>query len=1102
MSTRARRDSSGDFPGRVLQGTPLARQATSDPRASMRLGVRKTLCCGTTAELHMTRLQVRWAAVMAPLLALFVSNPAGAQEYFGRNKVQYETFNWRILKSEHFDNFFYPPESLVVSDAGRMAERWYARHSDTFRHAFDRKSLIFYADQPDFEQTNVIGEQLEEGTGGVTESNRTRVIMPFTGIYAENDHVLGHELVHVFQYNIAEGTPGGGLMRLDGLPGWLIEGMAEYFSIGREDPLTAMWMRDAVMRNKFPTIKQVTTDPRYFPYRYGQALWAYIGGRWGDRAIVDVYRSALRLGWENALVRVLGENQDSLSKDWAAANKQMYLPQIAGRTHPDSTGAKLVPLQRSGDYNLAPTISPDGKLFAFFSSRNLFSIDLFVADATTGKVIKKLGGPSSDPHFDAISFVNSAGDWSPDGSKFAFIVYAEGNNEIAILDTRSTSVERRIKLPGIGAVTSVSWSPDGRNLAFSGLAGGVSDLYLLDLQAGTIRQLTNDRYADIQPTWSPDGKTLAFATDRGAQTDFNTLKFSSLQLATYDIATGRISVFSPFAHGRSINPQYSPDGNDLFFVSDQDGIPDIYRLNIGSGQVFRLTNVATGVSGITSYSPSISVSRKTGRMLFSTFYNQGNEIRGFDAAQTIGTPVTGALVAEGMQLPPPQVTRSLVNTYLADPITGLPPANEMPVIAFHPAFALDQISQPQVGASVGGPFGAGFVGGVGMLFGDQLSDRQIFAAIQANGTVKDIGGQVEYINLKNRWNWGAGAEHIPYLTGEVFLQDESQFAGQGAYSVNQILERIYIDQANLFTQYPFSATKRLELSGSVTHYGFDTEDFKTVIDPTGNVISQNDSTITSFYKPIFMASPSIALVGDNSFSAFTSPVEGERFRIQYAPTFGSVAYQTATVDYRRYFFMRPLTLAFRGISAGRYGSGAEDVNSTFPIYLGEETLLRGYGYGSFSSDECAASSATSGPVTVGCPVFDRLFGSKVGVVNAELRIPLFGTEGFGLINFPFLPTEIAPFFDGGVSYTNEQGPDWRLARTANTVPANCTNASRGIGLQQQAFYPCTDRIPVFSTGVSMRFNLMGYAILEAYAAHPLQRPTKNWVWGFQLAPGW
>src|SRR3569623_368923 len=170
-----------------------------------------------------------------------------------------------------------------------------------------------------------------------------------------------------------------------------------------------MWMRDAVMRDKFPTIKQLTTDPRFFPYRYGQALWAYVGGRRGDRAVVDVYRAALRLGWDQALIRVLGENQDSLSKDWAAANKAMYLPQVVGRTHPDSVGQKIFALSRSGDYNLAPTLSPDGKLFAFFSSKeNLFGIDLLVGDATTGKIIKTLGGPQRGSHFDAISWAQSA----------------------------------------------------------------------------------------------------------------------------------------------------------------------------------------------------------------------------------------------------------------------------------------------------------------------------------------------------------------------------------------------------------------------------------------------------------------------------------------------------------------------------------------------------------------------------------------------------------------------------------------------------------------------------------------------------------------------
>ena len=1048
------------------------------------------------------RLGGGWSAVVTPILLLAAAapQPVGAQDYFGRNKVQYQTFDWRIVKSDHFDNFFYPPESTIVRDAARMAERWYTRHSDTFRHAFDRKSLIFYADQPDFEQTNVVSEQIEEGTGGVTESNRTRVIMPFDGIYADNEHVLGHELVHVFQYNIAEGTPGGGLMRLDALPLWLIEGMAEYFSLGREDPLTSMWMRDAVMRNKFPTIKQLTTDPRFFPYRYGQALWAYVGGRWGDRAIVDVYRTALRIGWDAALVRVLGESQDSLSKDWAAANRAMFLPQIAGRTHPDSAATKLVGLRRSSDYNLAPTISPDGKLFAFFSSRNLFTIDLYMGDATTGRIIKKLGGQESDPHFDAISFVNSAGDWSPDDSKFAFIVYADGDQEIAILDTKSTNIERRIKLPGIGAVSSVSWSPDGKTLAFSGQAGGISDLYLLDLEKGTIRQLTNDRYADIQPTWSPDGKTLAFSTDRGPQTDFNKLTFSPLQLATYDLETGRISVFSPFAHGKHINPQFSPDGKDLFFVSDQDGFPDIYRLDLATAQAFRVTHLATGVSGITTTSPAISVSRKTGTLLFNTFYDQGHEIRSMTTEQAQGTPVTAATVAEGAQLPPPQVTRSLVTGYLADATTGLPTGNDFEVKAYHSSFSLDAIGQPSVGAVAGGPFGPGIVGGVSMLFGDQLSDRQIFTAIQANGTVKDIGGALQYYSLKHRWNWGAGVEHIPYLTGGVFL-DTAAAGGPGGYSINQLLQRIYIDQASLFTQYPFSSTKRLEISGNVTHYAFDSQIFRDIFDAVGDLVDEQQTTFNTGYRPVWFAEPSVALVTDNSFDAFTSPVEGGRSRIQYTLTTGSVTYSTALADFRKYFFARPFTFAVRGLSLGRYGNGAEDRNTTWPIYLGDETLLRGYGYNSFSSSECVVQGASQQASQTGCPVFDRLFGSKVAVANAELRIPLFGVEGFGLLNFPYLPTEVAPFFDAGVSYTNSQTPDWRVTSAANTIP-NC-GSSTTIALDAtQSLYPCADRIPVFSTGVSFRFNLMGYAILEAYLAHPFQRPQKNWIWGFQLAPGW
>ena len=1057
---------------------------------------------------HRVRRAARAGSLLLAMLTL-VGVPvsrAGAQ-YFGRNKVQYEKFNWKILRSDHFDNFFYPPESLIVHDAGRLAERWYTRHSDTFRHAFDRKSLIFYADHPDFEQTNVIGEQLGEETGGVTEGLRTRVIMPFTGIYADNDHVLGHELVHVFQYNIAEGAPGGGLARLNALPGWLIEGMAEYFSLGRNDALTAMWMRDAVMRNKFPTIKQLTTDPRFFPYRYGQALWAYVGGKWGDRSIIDVYRTSLRVGWDAALVRVLGINDDSLSKEWAAANRAMYLPQIAGRSKPDSTGHTIIGLGKklSEQQNVSPAVSPDGNYLAFVSQRNLFTTDIYVADAHTGRLIKKLGGPESDPHFDAISFINSSGAWSPDASKFAFIVFSNGNNEIAVMDTRSTNVERRIRLAGVGAISHVSWSPDGRTLAISGQHGGLGDLFLLDLQTEQIRQLTNDRNAEIQPAWSPDGRTLAFATDRGPETDFNTMRFSPLQIATIDIASGQVRVFSPFPHAKhDINPQWTPDGRELYFISDPDGVPNIYRINLATNDVRRVTNVATGISGITSISPTLTVAQKTGRVLFTAFEAQGFTIRAFEPSEAEGQPVVltdGAQVAVGSELPPGDVTRSLVMTYLADPIDGLVSGTDFHLTPYRASFQLDALGQPSVGVVAGGPFGTGVAGGVSAFFGDQLSDQSIATAIQANGTVRDIGGAVYYTNLRNRWNYGAGLEHVPYLTGGIVY--DTATVDQGGVcqycAIDQILERIYIDQASIFSQYPLDQTRRVEFNVSATRLGFQAEVDRLITNRSQTAVIGEERTSLPTPPAIYYAQPEIAFVGDNSFAAYTSPVAGQRYRFSYSPTIGNISFQTLLADYRRYFFMRPTTFAFRALHYGRYGKDSESGRIS-PLYLGEETLIRGYGFGSITQDECLTGQSQQST----CPVFDRMLGSRLGVVNAEFRIPLFGGSEFGLLNFPFLPTEIAPFFDAGVAYTSNQAPDFRFSSNptdaAQRVSSNCRNSQVN---QSNTFgIVCTDRIPVFSTGVTARVNFLGYMIFEAYLAHPFQRPGKGWVWGFQLAPGW
>ena len=1019
------------------------------------------------------------AAIPVALLALLASGaptPADAQ-YFGRNKVQYEQFDFRVMETEHFDLHFYPEESLATRDAGRMAERWYERFSRLLGHRFDRRAIVFYANHPDFQQTNVIRGQIAQGTGGVTEGMKNRIVMPFTGVYADNDHVLGHEIVHVFQYNIAGGTGGTGAQGLGRLPLWVIEGMAEYLSLGREDPHTAMWLRDAALRNDLPTIRQLSTDPRYFPYRYGQAMWAYVAGRWGDQAVGDLFRASMRQGFEPAMRTVLGMTHEQLSTAWHEAIRAHFTPAMVGRAGPSEAGDAIIRQgRRTGDMNVSPALSPDGRWVAFLSSRGLFGVDLYVADARTGRVVHRLTSPNVDRHFDALSFINSAGSWSPDARKLAFVVFADGDNEIAIFDVESRNVERRIAVRGVGAISDPAWGPDGR-IAFSGITGGISDLYLLDLATERVEQLTNDRHADLQPAWSPDGRTLAFASDRGAGTDFELLTHGPMRIALLDLGARSVRLLGGFESAKHINPQFSADGADVYFISDREGFSDIYRARVASGEVFQVTRLATGVSGITTLSPALSVARQNGRVMFSVFEDAGYSIFALDAARAQGEPVVpSAGRAVAGVLPPEQPgVQSIVAAYLDAPRAGLPPNADFPVVPYRASLQLDYIGAAGTAVGVGvSRAGAAVGGGIATFFSDMLGNRVVAGELQAMGTFKDVGAQAMYQNLTRRWNWGVGAAHIPYLTGftrvrdTTFQIDGQNFAGR---IYDQILQRIYFEQLMAIAQYPFSSTRRVEISATGTYQNYD-NDLERLFAVGNQVVGQVSEDLPA-PKGIGYAQGSAALVGDYSYFGFTSPVAGGRYRFEAGPTFGTVNFQTLLADYRRYFFLQPVTVAFRGIHYGRYGSDAEDERLS-PLYIGHETFVRGYAIESFDVAECSRGGQTEN----GCPEFDRLVGSRIGVLNAELRVPLFGTEQFGLINFSFLPTELSLFGDAGVAWTSGEAPDLTYSETSAA------------------------RVPVFSAGVSARFNVLGYLVVEAYYAKPFQRPLRDWHFGFQIAPGW
>ena len=1023
------------------------------------------------------------------LIGAFTSSSIlDAAAQFGRNKVQYDRFDFRSFRTPHFEFYFYDEEREAVEDAARMGERWYRRHSRSFLREFhQRKPVIFYANDADFQQTNVIGGFVGQGTGGVTESLKERVVMPLTGIYSETDHVLGHELVHSFQYDI-------GLMRNDSsrfalqlLPLWLIEGMAEYLSVGRDDAHTAMWMRDAALREDLPTIEQLTGSRKYFPYRYGQAYLAYIGGKYGDAAVVNLFKMGGRTGLDSAFVYTIGIKADSLSKEWAAAINEAYLPVMDGRTHPDSAGLPILSEDISGGkLNLSPVVSPDGQYVAYLSERDVFNINLFIADAETGQTIRKLRATNTDPHFDNIRFIDSAGSWSPDGKKFAFITFARGDNEISIWDLDTGIIDRRISVDGVTAMKNPAWSPDGRSIAFSGIDGGISDLYILELASGNVRQLTRDRYADLHPAWSPDGKTIAVVSDRGPDgSNFDKLEYADPRVSLIHIETGEIRTIRPFMRGKHVNPQFSPDGQSLYLISDQDGFSDIYRYDLRQETAYRVTRLKTGVSGITALSPAMSVAAQNGRVMFSVFYDGSYNVFGLESDEAQGEPVIplGEGVITASILPPQSAANEgFVSDYLEDPLTGLPepmPTNET---VYSSRLRLDYVAPPTVGVSVGGYYGGGAVGGVGFYFSDMLGNQNLGIVAQANGTFRDIGGIVSYMNRGRRFNYGGVVGHIPYLYG----YPQQGFNEQGDYVLRDLRQRLYVDQVRGIGAYPFTTTRRVEVFGGFTRYGFDIEAYDYAYTPFGVTRQRrrapkcNDLTAEE-QQEVWACEPDgfyyfdagLAYVGDFSNFGYTSPLQGGRYRFEVAPRYGTDNFVSVLADYRRYFFANPVTFAVRGLFSANFGGDQNQVFARESLYYPYyRAFVRGYNYSTFDfAEECQDPN---------CSVYTRLYGTRAAFSSVEVRVPLLGTETLGLINFPYLPLELLGFADAGMTWNEGDDPLDMLKFERDSV----------------------ERIPVMSVGSAVRLNLLGYLIFEIYYAYPFQRPDKGGHFGFQILPGW
>ncbi|MEX8547247.1 MAG: tolB protein precursor [Mucilaginibacter sp.] len=1044
---------------------------------------------------------------------LFLLPKNSDAQYFGQNKVRYKNLKFKVYKTPHFEIYYYLKNDSVIKRFAQESELWYTIHQQVFQDTFRKANpIILYADHPDFEQTTAIQGEIGVGTGGVTEGLKNRVVMPLMETSQTTRHVIGHELVHAFQYHtlLDNNRAQGDVSSINNLPLWMIEGMAEYLSLGKKDAYTAMWMRDAYLNKDIPTLKDLTTSSKYFPYRYGEAFWSFVGSTYGDSVIVPFFKNTAHFGLEYGIRRTFGYDEKTLSSLWKNSIEATYKPYLKD-TLQVPVGMKVIDDKNSGKMNVAPAISPDGKYIAFLSEKNLFSIDLYLADAKTGRILRKLTSKVSNTHIDEFNFIESAGTWSPDSKRFAFSVFNEGRNKLVIVDANSGRVMEESSMKKAKQFSNLSWSPNGNDIVFNALAEGQSDLYLYNISTKTVTQITNDKYTDYQPSFSHDGKKIVFTSDRTTydQSLAQTIPFN---LAVYDLATKTTTDITIFNGANNLNPAFSADDKSIYFLSNRDGFRNMYRYNLSSATTEQMTNLFTGISGITEFSPALSLSANND-VVYSYYRAQKYTI--YNAKVTDFKPVAvenQAINFDAALLPPPKsVGVDLINTNLNNFLAYQKiPTDSIHNIPFKPQFKLDYLASSGVGAGVS-RYGAGLASGIQGLFSDIIGRNQIYAGAAVNGQIYDFGAQLAYINQQGRWNFGVSASHIPfqYATYQEGITNISQNNKPvSVYESRYDITRTFQDALQVFTSYPFSKVTRIEFGTGASQYYYRVDRYSTYynyvttnnnLQITNGLYSEHEKISRAQYfsetgydlMPFSLFQLNTALVGDNSYFGVASPLEGYRYRIGIEGNVGSYKFLAPTIDLRKYVRTKPVTFAGRIYGYGRIGDNSQ---ALFPLFIGYPYLIRGYEANSFYNN----NARNKGNFTI-----DQLQGSRTAVANFEVRLPFTGPEKLSQIKSKFLFTELNFFFDAGLAWNAGDKIAFKKEPDANQYLTDASGNPVYSRFGQLVYPSGYNRVPAFSTGISLRINLFGAFVLEPYLAIPFQRTdVQKPVLGLTFAPGW
>jgi len=778
---------------------------------------------------------------IALTLLLCVAAQASAQQ-FGKNKIVYDKFDWKIYRSTHFTIYFYESERHALAKVASYAESAYDDISRALNYQIPKPiNIIYYASHADFEQTNTILNFIPEGIGAFALPSRNRMVLPIDLTDEKLQQLIAHELTHVFQFEILFG---GNFIRAatTNAPQWFTEGMASYFGKD-EDNKDRMILRDAVLADQVPEIAESGVSG-FFAYRFGHAVFDFIEAEWGKDSVRDFifeFRNQIGGNVEKVIKRSFNISAEDFDVKFRRYLRQKYVKILAEKGEPIDFGERFK-LEEEPSAEISPRAYPSGDFVAAISTLK-DDTDVVVLSTRERKLYRNLTkGYTTRYEYLVSQWLTTAplggADLavSPDGNSIAVFARRERGRELLLLNALDGGIRERVEMPELDQQLNPAFSPDSGTVVFRARKGGRADIWSYSLSSKTLTNLTDDAVFDFAPAYSPDGKWIYYSSVRG--TKAKVFRFDPSMPGSREQIT--------YGDWNDEDAALTPDGKRLFFTSDRDGgIYNIYSIHLETGETLLHTNVVAG-----AFSPTVFIGKdNTEKLVFAAYYKRRFTLYIGDAKKSV------------MRLPE-----------LAPAISPAGPESEAP---FQPAIevAIDpekirprasrrlQLEDAQVVAGVNTD--QTFVSNTVLVFGDNLGDRRLIAVFQSLSSFTNF--QFIYLNLRNRLQ-----------KGFALFDDRTYFLSfdQSRNEINRGRRTFRQTGALLLANYPLSRYYRIDSQIGFISRSFDFPFVVTNADGTQQffVESREDNYPTA----------GISLVGDTVLYREWGPLSGRRFSINYA----------------------------------------------------------------------------------------------------------------------------------------------------------------------------------------------------------------------------